>query len=89
MPIFAYMKVFRYGFIFKGFLFGWYEKDLYRIGQYDKTRHYLLKKLDVIQIGQKYGYRCAGTRITIDQAKERTVLFSGPKIFHQADNMPF
>lgn len=74
------MKVFKFGFIFNGFTFGWYDKELWRLPSQIKNRYYTEKKLDKIQIGNKYGYRCGGKKFTVAQLKSITNQFSQPII---------
>lgn len=71
MLIFANMVI-KAGFEISGIEYGWKDRSLFRLPQLIGCRAYSLKKLDLIPIGQKYGYRVGGKRKTIDQLKDIT-----------------
>ena len=48
---------FEYGLIHKGFEYGWYKKDLYRLPSTSNNKNYGFKKLASITIGHGVGYR--------------------------------
>lgn len=58
--------IFKKGFYYKGLLYGWYKKELYRLPM---QQNYVLglKKLNVIKVGNKEGYRVAKDKKTIAQ----------------------
>ena len=68
------IKEFKYGFNYKGFLFGWYNgfDQLYRLPSTVKKRSYPIKKLNIIKINKQEGYRVARAQKTILQLKELT-----------------
>lgn len=74
------MIKFIYGISYKGFLYGWYKKELYRLPSADLQRGYSLKKLQRIIIGNKTGYRLRGDKLTMEQLEEITTLFNEPLI---------
>ncbi len=65
---------YKYGFEYKGFLFGWKNKKLHRLPSVINLRSYPLKELPTITIGlkKKKGYRVARDKKTIDQLMEMT-----------------
>lgn len=65
--------VFKYGFEFDGFLYGWNNKDLYRLPSNSGNKFYGIKKLDVIKVGSGLGYRIKREKLSINQIKLLTV----------------
>lgn len=65
---------FKYGFEYLGFQYGWLNKELYRLPSTSGNYHYGLKKLNIIKVGNKKGYRIKRDRMTIEQLKVRTTL---------------
>lgn len=63
---------FKYGFTYKELNFGWKDKVLYRLPSFTKMKSYPLKKLDLISIGNKKGYRVNRDKKTIKQLMEIT-----------------
>ncbi len=63
---------FKYGFEYKGFKYGWLKKELYRLPSQKHRRHYGLRKLPIIKVGNKDGYRVVRDRFTIDQLMNLT-----------------
>jgi len=58
--------IFKKGFYYKKFFYGWYKKELYKLptnNNYCTT----LKKLSIIKVGNKEGYRIANDKKTIAQ----------------------
>ena len=64
---------FRYGFEYGGFQYGWYKKELYRLPSVSGINTYGFKKMKIIKVGNKDGYRVKRQKLTIDQLTERTV----------------
>ena len=63
--------VFEIGFTHKGMQYGWKDKELYRLPSVmESGKTYGLKKLSIIPIGHKNGYRCVKDKLTIDQLKQ-------------------
>jgi hypothetical protein len=60
------------GFEYKGLTFGWIGKKLFRLPGILNNRQIGLRKLPVIIVGNKRGYRLARDRKTIDQALAMT-----------------
>jgi len=69
-----YMQ-FKEGFIHKGFKFGWHNKKLYRLPLVRKGKRYSLRKLDIIPIGNKEGFRLIRDKKSIDQVRDMTSPF--------------
>ncbi len=67
---------YKYGFEYKSFLFGWKNKELYRLPSVSDLRHYPLKKLNKIPIGKKIGYRVVRDKKTINQLMELTEIIN-------------
>jgi hypothetical protein len=61
---------FKYGFNYKNKVFGWLNKELYRLP--DKERNYGLRKLNPIAIGGQTGYRICRDKKTIKQLSNIT-----------------
>jgi len=82
--------IFKYGFEFNGFLFGWNSKELYRLPSVSGVKHYGLKKLPQITVGNKIGYRIKREKFTIDQLKYKTQLIKPIEINILKDkDLPF
>jgi hypothetical protein len=64
---------FKYGFEFEGFLFGWNNKDLYRLPSTSGNKSYGLKKLNAIIIGNSLGYRIKRKKLSLKQLKDITI----------------
>lgn len=64
---------FKYGFEYDGFLYGWNNKDLYRLPSKSGNKSYGLKKLDSIIVGNGVGYRIKKQKLSIKQLKEMTI----------------
>lgn len=66
---------FKYGFEYKGFLFGWYRKELYRLPSISTNyRNYGIKKLKLIDVGSVKGYRVKRAKLTVSQCVEMTTV---------------
>ena len=80
-----------YGISYNGILYGWYEKELYRLPIVIGLRNFGFKKLNKVPIGNNFGYRLSQKGFTINQLLEITVLLNEPylikKINH--DSTPF
>lgn len=72
------MKVIKYGVTHNNIIYGWLEKELYRLPVKIGVRHYGFKKLLKIEIGRKYGYKLSQKPFTDAQLKAKTVLLSEP-----------
>lgn len=66
------VTIYKYGFEYKGFNFGWKDKSLFRLPSKKNLNYYPLKKLSLIDVGNKKGYRIMKDRKTIDQIMEIT-----------------
>ena len=66
------VKNFKYGFDYNSIKYGWLNKELYKLPQEINMRGYSLKKITLINVGNKKGYRVATDRKTIDQLMEIT-----------------
>lgn len=64
--------IFKYGFEYDGFLYGWNKKELYRLPSKSGNKSYGLKKLDKINVGNTFGYRLKGAKLSIYQLKQLT-----------------
>lgn len=70
------IKTYKYGFEYKEIRYGWSNKKLHRLPCIKNKRSYQLKELDLIEIGNKKGYRVCGDRKTIDQLKGITEIIN-------------
>ena len=64
---------FRYGLFYKGFTYGWLDKQLYRLPSESKNKHYTLKKLKKIKVGNQDGYRLKRDKLSVKQLEEKTI----------------
>jgi hypothetical protein len=64
---------FKYGFEYDGFLYGWNNKDLYRLPSTSGNKSYGLKKLDAIVVGNGIGYRIKKQKLSLKQLKDKTI----------------
>jgi hypothetical protein len=67
---------YKYGFEFKGFLYGWKDKKLFRLPIEKGKRFYSLKEVKEIKVGNKKGYNVGRVKKTIDQLKEITIFIN-------------
>lgn len=64
---------FKYGFEYRGFLYAWYRKELYRLPSLSvNKRKYGIKKLNIIKVGNKKGYRIKRDMLSITQCVQMT-----------------
>ena len=77
------MKEIIYGVSYNGILYAWYEKELYRLPINIGNRHFGLKKLSKVAIGNNYGYRLSQKAFTISQLQEITCLLINPFIINK------
>lgn len=66
------VRNYKYGFEYRGFTFGWFKKELYRLPSIVHLRSYPIRKLNKIKVGNKDGYRVVRDRLTVDQLMEMT-----------------
>lgn len=64
--------IFEYGFTHKGFKYGWFNKELYRLPSKSKNYNYPLKKLNEIKIGNSTGYRIKKDKLSLNQLMGKT-----------------
>jgi hypothetical protein len=64
---------FKYGFEYKGFLYGWNKKNLYRLPSKSGNKNYGLKLLNPIMVGNSFGYRIKKQKLSISQLKQLTI----------------
>lgn len=83
--------IYKYGFTYKGFLFGWKEKKLYRLPSEKNLRNYSLKELSKIKINNHDGYRVVRDKKTIKQLMEMTELINYRYVVNgkQSNDTPF
>ena len=79
------MILFLYGFEHKGFLYGWYKKELYRLPSESGIKNYSLKKLEMIKVGRQKGYRCKRDKLSLVQLRDKTI-FINKKIYRVQNN---
>lgn len=77
---------YKYGFSYKEFLFGWKDKELFRLPTVKKLRAYPLRKLDKILIGNNDGYRIVRDRKTIKQLMEITEIINHNYVINGKNN---
>lgn len=66
------IQIYKYGFEYKGMTFGWKNKELFRLPSTKNKRSYSLKKVPLITVGNKKGYRIVRDKKTIEQLMELT-----------------
>lgn len=64
--------IFKYGFEYDGFLYGWNKKELYRLPSKSGNKSYGLKKIEPIQVGKGTGYRIKTKKLSLYQCKQMT-----------------
>ena len=69
-----------HGFVHSGMLFGWHEKELYRLPQMFNGRSYGFKKVNIFHCKKrnKQFFQCYKSDLTLDQVKHKTVVI--PKV---------
>lgn len=77
------MKIIKYGISHNNIIYGWLEKELYRLPVKIGNRYYGLKKLSKIEIGRKYGYKLSQKPFSETQLKDMTLLLSEPYIVRE------
>ena len=80
---------FEYGLIHKGFEYGWYKKDLYRLPSTSNNKNYGFKKLASITIGNGVGYRLKRDKFTTGQLREKTIIINKKISIIKSDDCPF
>lgn len=65
------VKKFKYGFEYKGMNYGWNNKELYRLPSHKGKKYYGLKKLTLIDVGNKKGYNVGRVKKPIDMILEQ------------------
>lgn len=83
--------IFTKGFEYKGFIYGWHKRELYRLPSVSGLRTYPTKKLNAIKIGNAAGYRLKKDKRTVQQCLDMTRIFIQPIIIeaHEATEVPF
>jgi len=66
------IKKIKYGFEYKGINYGWMDKVLHRLPTFYNKRSLPLKKLPLITIGNKTGFRIGGDRKTATTGNYRS-----------------
>ena len=68
------VKEFTIGFTYKGLSYGWEKGHLYRLpSTIASGKKYGFKKLSIISVGNKKGYRCMRDKLTIEQLTDMSV----------------
>ena len=80
---------FKYVFWHKDFLFGWHNKELYRLPSNSGKRIFGLKKLEKIPVGNKEGYRVKCDKLSIDQLEARTIVIDKEIQKIKSKDVPF
>lgn len=85
------MIQFKFGFQYKGFMFGWAKRSLWRLPTTIHSRYYPAKKMNTINIGAGQGYRCVGDKLSISQLESMTSQFSKPVVVNKVrhKDVPF
>ena len=80
---------FKYGFEHKGFVFGWHQKQLYRLPSAN-GKCYPLKKLNEIKVGKQIGYRIRRDKFSLRQLQAKTILiYRNIFIAEKNNDLPF
>ena len=83
------VKKYKYGIKHKGMIFGWKDKELYRLSQVFNKKFLPLKKLKKIEVGNKYGYRICGDRFSDKQLKSMTIFINQEVQEIKSSDVPF
>lgn len=62
---------FKYGIYYKGYLYGWLDKDLYRLPKVG-LKSFHLRKLKPIKVGNQIGYNLARDKKSMKQLESMT-----------------
>lgn len=63
---------FTIGFKHKGLQYGWKDGELYRLPSMKSGKTYQIKKLSLIKVGNKQGYRCMRDKLTLEQLAHKS-----------------
>ena len=86
------VRIYKYGFKYKNFNYGWYKKELYRLPSVNfKNQNFPLKKLKLIDVGNKKGYRLFRDKKTLEQLEELTEVINYEYVVNgkQSKDTPF
>lgn len=72
---------FKEGFDYKGFSFGWYNNQLFRLPNESNGRYYGLKSVPLIKLSKSgKGYRLVRDKKSLGQVKSMTTKFKAIKV---------
>ena len=80
------MITIKYGLSYNGINYGWYEKCLYRLPCFINKRSYGFKKMKLIPIGNKFGYKISQKNFTIEQLKSITTIINPPYVHFEVND---
>ena len=80
------MKKIIYGISYNGILYGWYERELYRLPIVICLRNFGFKKLKKVPIGNNFGYRLSQKGFTIKQLQNITCLLNEPYLIKEINH---
>lgn len=84
------MLRFKYGISYKGVVYGWLNKELYRlpyVNEYNMS--FPLKKLKQIMIANNVGYQIGNRKKTIKQLEQLTILINKEVSVIKDADVPF
>lgn len=67
---------YKHGFEVNGYMYGWRNKNLYRLPQVVKKRFYPLKKIKQIKVGSSKGYHVGRVKKSMSQLEAMTILIN-------------
>lgn len=80
---------FKFGFEFRGRRYGFYEKNLYRLPFINGMRHYPMRIIPKISVGNLPGYRCCREKISINKIKALLKNVDWKEKVFREDKLPF
>ena len=80
---------FKYGIAWQGFIYGWFKKDLYRLPSESFGRHYPLKKLKKIPVGNQTGYCLKRKKLSVSQLTDMTIIIRKKIQRINSNDVPF
>jgi hypothetical protein len=81
---------FNYGIEYKGFIFGWHKKELYRLPSTSGRYSYGFKKLNAIMVGNQLGYCLKRDKFSMKKLEEKTIIIPKQTIsILKSEHLPF
>jgi len=89
MTDFQDIKVYKFGFIFNGVTFCWFNKNLYRMPYQKELRFYEKRKLKMQKVGNSIGYWICGIFKSMKNLKQITNEINYKEVILVDHGLPF